>query len=80
MSVALTWTFNLSGHPAVSIPAGFTGRGEPVGLQLVARHGQEALLLAVALAAEGRPPACQAPRTDARAASALTEVSGSYGR
>ncbi|SFC39840.1 amidase [Streptomyces aidingensis] len=47
-STALTWAFNLSGHPAISIPAGFTPAGEPVGLQLVAAHGAEALLLALA--------------------------------
>ncbi|WP_129843127.1 amidase [Streptomyces sp. RFCAC02] len=48
LHTALTWAFNLSGHPAISLPAGFTGAGEPVGLQLVARHGDEALLLAAA--------------------------------
>ncbi|WP_424216437.1 amidase family protein (plasmid) [Streptomyces sp. BI20] len=48
MSVALTWAFNLSGHPAISLPAGFTPTGAPVGLQLVARPGAEALLLSVA--------------------------------
>lgn len=37
MSVALTWAFNITGHPAISIPAGRTAAGEPVGLQLVAR-------------------------------------------
>ncbi|WP_163550195.1 amidase family protein [Candidatus Frankia nodulisporulans] len=52
MSVALTWAFNITGHPAVSIPAGWTNAGEPVGLHLVARPGHEADLLAVALAAE----------------------------
>ncbi|MFI9819889.1 amidase [Streptomyces sp. NPDC052013] len=51
-STALTWAFNLSGHPALTIPAGFGSDGCPTGLQLVARHGQEALLLAVAQAAE----------------------------
>lgn len=51
-STALTWAFNLSGHPAMSIPAGFDSDGCPVGLQLVARHGEEALLLRVAEAAE----------------------------
>lgn len=56
MSVSLTWAFNISGHPAVSIPAGFTERGEPVGLHLVARHGREADLLAVAAAAEAMGP------------------------
>jgi amidase len=45
MSVALTWGFNVSGHPAISIPAGFTHDGTPVGLQLVARHDADAALL-----------------------------------
>ncbi|GHH19930.1 amidase [Streptomyces lanatus] len=51
-STALTWAFNLSGHPAISIPAGFGPDGCPVGLQLVAAHGEESLLLTVAAAAE----------------------------
>ncbi|KIF03132.1 amidase [Streptomyces sp. RSD-27] len=45
MSVALTWAFNLSGHPAITLPAGRTPDGEPVGLQLIARHHADALLL-----------------------------------
>ncbi|MGH3673922.1 MAG: amidase family protein, partial [Pseudonocardiaceae bacterium] len=48
LSVALTWAFNLSGHPAISIPAGYTTAGAPVGLQLVARPGSEQLLLSLA--------------------------------
>lgn len=51
-STSLTWAFNLSGHPAVSLPAGFGTDGCPAGLQLVAPHGREALLLAVARRAE----------------------------
>ncbi|MFD5475995.1 amidase [Streptomyces hawaiiensis] len=51
-STSLTWAFNLSGHPALSLPAGFGGDGCPAGLQLVAPPGREALLLAVARAAE----------------------------
>ncbi|MGP2436620.1 amidase family protein [Streptomyces sp. JW3] len=51
-STALTWAFNLSGHPALSLPAGFGADGCPAGLQLVAPHGAEALLLAVAQRAE----------------------------
>lgn len=35
MSVALTWAFNLSGHPALSVPAGHTSGGAPVGLQII---------------------------------------------
>ncbi|MFI7008567.1 amidase [Streptomyces sp. NPDC050145] len=52
LSVALTWTFNITGHPAISLPAGRTPQGAPVGLQLVAPRGGEADLLAVARARE----------------------------
>jgi Asp-tRNA(Asn)/Glu-tRNA(Gln) amidotransferase A subunit family amidase len=52
MSVALTWAFNITGHPALSVPAGATAAGEPVGLHLVARPGHEADLLAAATAME----------------------------
>ncbi|MFE3943659.1 amidase family protein [Streptomyces sp. NPDC059118] len=51
-STALTWAFNLSGHPAASVPAGFTADGCPVGLQLVAERGADAPLLAMARAVE----------------------------
>ncbi|MFE2595459.1 amidase [Streptomyces sp. NPDC059396] len=51
-STALTWAFNLSGHPAASIPAGFTADGCPVGLHLVAERGADASLLDIATAAE----------------------------
>ncbi|MGW1713737.1 amidase [Streptomyces sp. NPDC002156] len=51
-STALTWAFNLSGHPAASIPAGFGPDGCPVGLQAVARHGEEQVLLRVMAEAE----------------------------
>ncbi|MFF1439619.1 amidase family protein [Streptomyces sp. NPDC058295] len=51
-STALTWAFNLSGHPAVSVPAGVGADGCPVGLQLVAAHGGETALLATARAAQ----------------------------
>ncbi|MGW7412488.1 amidase family protein [Streptomyces sp. NPDC054863] len=61
-STALTWAFNVSGHPAVSIPAGFTADGCPVGLQLVAEFGSEALLARVAA---GVPP-WPTPRSSGR--------------
>ncbi|MET7340872.1 amidase [Streptomyces sp. NPDC005547] len=51
-STALTWAFNLSGHPAASVPAGFTADGCPVGLQLVADRGRDAGLLGAAGAVE----------------------------
>lgn len=52
MSVALTWAFNISGHPAISLPAGTTPAGEPVGLQLVAQRHRETDLLALAAVPE----------------------------
>jgi amidase len=57
MSVALTWAFNLSGHPAMSIPAGFTRTGAPVGLQVVATHRADSALLALAEACDPAPVA-----------------------
>jgi Asp-tRNA(Asn)/Glu-tRNA(Gln) amidotransferase A subunit family amidase len=51
LSTALTWTFNITGHPAISLPAGRTPQGHPTGLQLVAPRGREADLLAIACAA-----------------------------
>ncbi|MFI5769366.1 amidase family protein [Streptomyces sp. NPDC051658] len=56
-STALTWAFNLSGHPAASVPAGFTADGCPVGLQLVAERGADVSLLATACAVEEALPA-----------------------
>ncbi len=45
-----------TGCPAISIPAGFTSEGLPVGLQLVAPIGAERRLLEVAAAIEDRIP------------------------
>jgi Asp-tRNA(Asn)/Glu-tRNA(Gln) amidotransferase A subunit family amidase len=48
LSVALTWVFNLSGHPAISVPAGFTADGAPVGLQVIAGPRADRQLLELA--------------------------------
>ena len=54
----------VTGHPAVSVPAGFTAGGLPVGLQLVGRYGTDDRLLSIAeavtqvlLPEPARPPA-----------------------
>lgn len=41
----LTWTFNVAGLPATSVPAGRLADGRHVGLQLVGRHGADAVCL-----------------------------------
>ncbi|HVM39585.1 MAG TPA: amidase family protein, partial [Acidimicrobiia bacterium] len=52
---ALTIISNIYGNPAVSIPAG-TVDGLPVGMQVLGRHHEDALLLDVALRAERERP------------------------
>ena len=47
-----TQPFNLSGHPAISIPCGRTRDHLPIGLQLVGHKGRTPALVQAALAAE----------------------------
>jgi aspartyl-tRNA(Asn)/glutamyl-tRNA(Gln) amidotransferase subunit A len=61
--IRFTRPFNASGHPAVSVPCGFTAEGLPIGLQIVGRPFDEATVLRVADAYQGatdwhtrRPP------------------------
>ncbi len=42
----------VTGHPAISVPAGFAPDGTPVGVQIVGRHRGERDLLAIAAAFE----------------------------
>jgi len=57
---------NLTGLPAISIPAGYTKNGLPVGMQVMSGAWQEALLLRTGLIAERciekqRPAICYSP-------------------
>jgi Asp-tRNA(Asn)/Glu-tRNA(Gln) amidotransferase A subunit family amidase len=48
----LTYHFNLTGQPAISIPCGFTADGLPVGLQIAGRPGADEDVLRAAAAFE----------------------------
>jgi aspartyl-tRNA(Asn)/glutamyl-tRNA(Gln) amidotransferase subunit A len=48
----LTRSISVTGLPALSVPAGFTGLGHPIGMQLVGRAWEEHLILRVAHAYE----------------------------
>ncbi|RFC75180.1 amidase family protein [Streptomyces sp. AcE210] len=51
-----TFPVNLTGQPAVSVPAGWTRDGLPVGLHIVGRHLADAQVLSVAAAFERAAP------------------------
>ena len=51
-----TYPFNVSGHPAVSIPCGFDAEGMPVGLQVVGRRHADLTLFQLARVFEQAHP------------------------
>jgi len=51
-----TLPFNITGQPAISVPAGWSSDGLPIGLQLVGRTGEDGPLLALAAAYEEARP------------------------
>src|SRR5439155_15259794 len=62
-----TYLFNQSGHPAASVPCGFTADGRPVGLQIVGRwHAESTVLRAAACFEQARPWAGRRPPLDAQ--------------
>jgi len=54
--VAFTYPFNLTGHPAATVPCGFTRDGLPIGLQIVGRRLEDATVLRAAHAYEAAAP------------------------
>lgn len=48
----LVHPFNVTGHPALQLPVGFTGDGLPAGMQIVGARGDEATVLRIGAAYE----------------------------
>ena len=59
----LTQLFNVTGHPAISLPSGLTSAGLPCGVQLVGCRMQTDALLKVALACEPQITDGPSPRS-----------------
>ena len=58
-SMRSTYWFTLAGVPALSLPAGFSESGLPVGVQIIGRPGDDLGVLQLAAALEGVMPAGQ---------------------
>ncbi|WP_433672696.1 amidase [Nocardia sp. CA-136227] len=54
--IGFNYPANLTGQPAVSIPAGWTATGLPVGLQIIGRHLADETVLRLAAAIEAVAP------------------------
>jgi aspartyl-tRNA(Asn)/glutamyl-tRNA(Gln) amidotransferase subunit A len=54
--IAMTPLFNLTGQPAATVPCGFTDEGLPIGLQIVGRRFDEAMVLRASAAFEAIRP------------------------
>ncbi len=54
--ISFTFPLNMTGQPAASVPAGWTGDGLPVGLQIIGRHLDDPTVLRAAAAFEAARP------------------------
>lgn len=52
----ICFVFNVTGHPAASVPCGFSADGLPIGLHVVGRLGDEAAVLRASAAYEAAHP------------------------
>jgi len=51
-----TYPINMIGHPAASIPCGFSSEGLPLGLHIIGRRGDEATVISASAAFEAARP------------------------
>ncbi|MBM3949156.1 MAG: amidase [SAR202 cluster bacterium] len=51
-----TYPINISGHPAASVPCGFSSGGLPIGLHIIGRHWDEETVLSASAAYERAKP------------------------
>jgi amidase len=72
-AMLVTYAITMAGLPAISVPAGFTSAGLPIGMQIVGGRHAEALVLRAAAAfeelapwAHHRPPVAHSQETGAR--------------
>jgi aspartyl-tRNA(Asn)/glutamyl-tRNA(Gln) amidotransferase subunit A len=54
--LSFTFPFNFTGQPAATVPAGFTADGLPIGMQIVGRRMDDALVLRASAAFEAAAP------------------------
>ncbi len=54
--IAYTVLWNVTGHPAAAVPAGFASNGLPLSIQLIAAHGDEPTILQAAAQLERERP------------------------
>jgi aspartyl-tRNA(Asn)/glutamyl-tRNA(Gln) amidotransferase subunit A len=64
-AVAFSYPFNLSGHPAISVPIGLGDDGLPIGLQIVTERHTEERLLRLARVCEQAVPFSERPAAPA---------------
>ena len=78
--IMLTRPFNATGWPALALPCGPAEDGLPASLQIAARPGDDALVLAVAQSLESRPVQVTVCYLETAASSARTTVSAAWTR
>ena len=59
--IRYTAPFSMSGHPTITLPAGFTAAGLPIGAQFVGRHLGEASIVRVDACVPARDRLAPAP-------------------